>query len=633
MCGISVICSASRSARVSQLLRSMHAPIAHRGPDGEGGLLFDGQEARRFETVDAMPALEASAGFAFRRLKIVDLSARAAQPMQSLGSGNWIVFNGEIYNYRKLREQLEAAGHRFASESDTEVILAAYDEWGTDCFQRLEGMWAIVILDVARRMLIASRDRLGIKPLYWSISDGMLLLASEIRQILAVTQRSEANVPLVMRYLRGNRLPCYDETFFAGIRSVPAGSWFQVPVGMPIATPEFHSFWSLRRIVAPQVNGDASARYTLARTEFATLLQNTIESHRHADVRVGSLLSGGLDSGVIASILSQTAGEEVPTFSFGFRDRAPGWCELPFVDAIVQANRRLLPHETSFDADWLAANAARVIRALEEPPLALPALAQFRTFELCRAYDTTVVLDGEGSDEILAGYVPYQRALLVDFAMRRRPLQFAAELRAIARRQDRTAPGILYDFFVAPSLRRLRAKSPAWLAAPPAATREAVDKSDDSSLVNRMLYDATRWGNVKIVLSYTDKNAMAHSVEARVPFMDHRVVEYAFSLPAEFKAGHGDRKRVLRDLGRSLLPPAVTERKDRMGFATPDHLLMSGRFDDVVRATISDDSFLSLPLFDRGEIRRFVSSPDADPRTRWRLYALATWRKEFNVSI
>ncbi len=615
----------------------MHAPIRHRGPDGERFLVWDGSEALASDTAGELRGKPGVVGLAFRRLKIIDLSERAAQPMRSARSGVWVVFNGEIYNFRKLRDELRRAGHEFNSESDTEVVLAAYNEWGSECFRRLHGMWAIALLDPARRRVVLSRDRLAIKPLYWAVDGDAFLFASEIRQILAATGRAAANVALLSRYLRGNRLPCYDETFFEGIRSVPAASLAELSLDGPSEwSPRFQQYWTLRDTVARPVNANSVAQYQSVREEFEDLLRDVVRTHQQSDVRLGSLLSGGLDSGVLAALLSESTSDSLPTFSFGFRERAPRWCELPYVDAIVRTRPNLEHHETTLDPEWLAANARRVMRTLEEPPLALPALAQYRVFELCKEHGVTVVLDGEGSDEVLAGYAPYQRALLIDFARDVRLGRLLGELHAIARRQGRSSPGVLFDFFGAPLLRRFRRHSYAWLNGSRVAG-ESIDYSRDRSLVNRMLYDATRWGNVKIVLSYTDKNAMAHSVEARVPYMDHRIVEYAFSLPAEFKVGNGDRKRILRDIGRTLLPPAVTERKDRMGFATPDNILISGRFADLVREAIRDPSFVSLPLFEQQALAQFVDDYDRgrhdDVRAIWRLFAVAAWRDEFSVTM
>src|SRR3954447_15177296 len=231
MCGISVLLDPIASPRSVARLLAMHGVIRHRGPDGEGFLLCDDQGSVTHVTrPDALNGATAvpRVGFAFRRLKICDLSTAADQPMGSADGKTWVVFNGEIYNFRELRRELEARGHTFRTSGDTEVVLAAFEEWGERCFEHLDGMWAIVILDLNRNRLVVSRDRFGIKPLYWMIDQsGALLLASEIKQLLGATEgeRLRSNRPLIMAFLRGVRYPTLEETFFQGVRSVPPASW------------------------------------------------------------------------------------------------------------------------------------------------------------------------------------------------------------------------------------------------------------------------------------------------------------------------------------------------------------------------------------------------------------------------
>src|SRR5712691_3544466 len=222
MCGISAVIGSMPAHTASMRAAAMHAPIRHRGPDGNGFLLVDdAMRASSATAVEALPAEgRAVVAFAFRRLKIVDLSEAAAQPIRTTRGSAWMVFNGEIYNYRELRRELSSLGHTFRSSGDAEVALAAYEEWGADCFARFDGMWGIVIADLAHRKVVASRDRLGIKPLFWCRDTEGLLLASEIKQILAATRRTTANAALTVRFLRGHRLPSFDETFFEGVRSV-----------------------------------------------------------------------------------------------------------------------------------------------------------------------------------------------------------------------------------------------------------------------------------------------------------------------------------------------------------------------------------------------------------------------------
>jgi asparagine synthase (glutamine-hydrolysing) len=649
MCGISVLFDRYAAPGAETALATMHAPIRHRGPDGEGFALIDAAGAARLVPARRPGGPEAggmAVGLAARRLKIIDLSEAGAQPMASPDGKHWLVYNGEIYNHRALREELRGLGRVFQGASDSEVALAAYEAWGERAFERLDGMWALVIVDLRRRRLVVSRDRFGIKPLYWACDGRRLYLASEIRQILAArAARPAANAPLVRAYLEGARMPCLDETFFEGIRAVPPASWFEVPLDAePIPPPRFALYWDLAAFSCPEPERPRVS-YPEAVDSLAALLGESVDSHRIADVTVGSLLSGGLDSSILTSLLMERAradGRECPTFSFGLGPGFPEIDEFPYAEALVAAER-LVNHRTTLDARWLIAHARDGIRTLEEPPLALAALAQYRVFELCRAHGATVVLDGEASDEIFGGY-PYQRRLVLTDRLRRgcvRP--FARELGAAARREGRSPWSLLADHFVAPIGRRLRPRrrwlAPGWGARADRGEIEAAlaDRGHDPAALNRQLYAALKWGNMKIVLPYTDKNAMAHSVEARVPYLDRRVVEFAMSLPDHYKIGEGDLKRVLRDVGRRRLPRAITERRIRMGFATPDAQVFRGPSWPTLRAVLADPAFLGSPCFERAGAASLVADFERgrhdDVRAIWRLYALATWCDVFGVAL
>jgi asparagine synthase (glutamine-hydrolysing) len=647
MCGISVLLDRRAAPDGPATLARMHAPIRHRGPDGEGFLFVDGEgRAQRPGSADtAAPPAGLQAGFAFRRLKIVDLTDAAAQPMASPDGALWIVFNGEIYNFRELRLELQAAGRAFRSTGDTEVALAAFEAWGERAFGRLEGMWAMVVVDLRHRRLVGSRDRFGIKPLYWAARGARLLLASEIKQILAAEEgRPRANHSLVARYLRGVRLPCLEETFFDGVRAVPPGTWFEVALdGDTVETPVFRRYWDLSDHYCRDGRRRPEA-YADALDRLRSLLAEAVASHDLADVTVGSLLSGGLDSSTLVGLqsgISATRGRSLPTFSFGFAGAPPELDELRQVDAVLE--RYPVPsHRTSFDARWVAAHAPAVVRTMEEPPLSLAALAQYRVFQLCREHGATVVLDGQGADEIFAGYGYHQRALLVDRLRRGRVGDFLRELRALERTHSVSALGIAADLVVRPALRRLA--GPDGVVATgfggdglSAEMTEALrDRGHDSSLVNRRLHYDVRWGNVKVILDYGDKNAMAHSVEARVPYFDRRLVEFAFSLPDDYKVDGSQRKRILRDVARRLLPASVTERPERTGFAVPDGPLI-GELWPGMKEVVGDDAFMRHPCFDRARLQSFVAGFDPgrvrDRHAAWRLYALGLWIHELGASL
>jgi asparagine synthase (glutamine-hydrolysing) len=640
MCGISILLDPAGSPNFASRLIAMHAVIRHRGPDGEGFLVADKDGAvTRTETADRLAVAAAPhVGFAFRRLKICDLSDAANQPMGSADQKTWVVFNGEIYNFRELRAELETLGHVFRTHGDTEVVLAAYEQWGDRCFDRLDGMWAIGILDLRRNRLLVSRDRFGIKPVYWKIdSGGAILFASEIKQILASTEgeKRRANHPLIAAYLRGFRYPTLEETFFEGIRSVPPATWCEIDLAAP-AAPRFQPYWDLADFTAAH----NKLSYDEAVAQVEARLASAVASHRQADVKVGALLSGGLDSSTLVGLAHRNGAPKLPTYSIGYRDAAPAFCEMPYVDAMTRRDG-IENHETTFDAAWIADNTDRILWTLEEPPLAMPAFAQYRMFEFCAEHGATVILDGQGADEITGGYPYHQRAFIKQRLLRKQPLAVWSELRAIARRERRPAIAVFYDFFLRHYVQRRRPQT-SWIADAGPRTNDPdfaharADYGRDPSLVNRQLYFDVHWGNVKIVLGYGDRNAMAHSIEARVPYFDRAFVELLFSLPDTFKIGDGDRKRALRDVARRYVPPEITERGDRMGYGTPDEAMIRGPLSDIMADAVNDPAFRAsgwiVPEATDRFLLDFREGRHNDFRAIWRLFALSRWARRFSLT-
>ncbi len=644
MCGVSAVLDRAAPPDTAAALAALSAPIRHRGPDGEGLLLL-GPDGRFDEGALARQpgATGVLAGLAFRRLKVLDPSEAAHQPMLSPDGRHALVFNGEIYNFRELRHLLEGRGRAFRSRGDAEVVLAAYEAWGTDCFASLEGMWAIVILDLRRRRLVLSRDRFGIKPLHWARQGSRLLVGSELKQLLAAREgRPGPHERTLARFLRGNLFPCVEDTFFEGLRAVPPATWCEVPFdGGSIEAPEFRTYWSLsdyrcaRPESPPLGYGDALARV-------GHTLGAAVETHSMADVVVGSLLSGGLDSSLITSVgaeRARAAGREWPTFSVGLGDQGP-LDELPYARSLVEQDG-LVNHAAVLQPGWFAANATAAIRALEEPPLGMAALAQYRVFELARANGATVVLDGQGADEVFGGYPGHLRILVRHRLQSGRVLDALRELRAIAARQERALVPFVAEYAWTGIARRVRpdfSYLDADFGAEPEPSEEAAarDFSADPSPVNRELYRSVRWNNIRVVLPYSDKNAMAHSIEARVPYFDRALVELAFSLPDTFKVGGGQLKRLLRDVARRRLPRMITERKDQTGFALNELAWLRRDLWPAVHEATSS-GLLRSALFRPGRAQRhlddFAAARHDDFRAVWRLYALAVWADAFSVRL
>jgi asparagine synthase (glutamine-hydrolysing) len=317
---------------------------------------------------------------------------------------------------------------------------------------------------------------------------------------------------------------------------------------------------------------------------------------------------------------------------------------MPYVDSVI-AQHHLVNYETTFDPAWIRDNTARVIYALEEPLLGIPPLAQYRVLQLARERGSTVVFDGQGSDELFAGYPYHQQMYLVDLWRKRQLRTFTTELRAIKARDGGSPLAFFFRQMVLPSVsRRLRNpnRPAAWIE-PRFATRtdaeysEAMrDRGPDRSSVNRQIHFDVRWGNAKTVLGFGDRNGMAHSLEVRVPYFDRRLVEFAMTLPDHYKVGHGDRKRILRDVARKRLPRKITERGDRNGFAVPTEKWMRNGLWPAVKETVTDSSFRSAPFFRPDALQRLLTNYQSgrsdDASAMWRLHSLAIWKSEFGVT-
>ena len=536
MCGI---CGFT-GRRDPVLLRAMAASIRHRGPDDDGF----------FETD--------SASLGFRRLAIIDLDT-GAQPMSTDGGLLHIVYNGEVYNYRELRAELEAEGRRFTTKCDAEVALQAYAQWGPAAFQRFNGMWAIALLDRrgAQPELVLCRDHFGIKPLFYAAHDDRVVFASEIKAILEdPTFPRRVDEQQLYEYLRFGLYDHNDLTFFAGIRQVAAGAYVTVaPSG---ATRETR-YWT------PVVSEDADPDPK----EFLRLFTRAVERRLVADVPVGTCLSGGLDSSSIVCVMDRLLAQHVPdSVSLGDRLKTfsavfPGdpIDERRYVEAVLAV--------TSADPTWVQPTSEQWLGELEtwvwhaeEPMITTAPYAMWSVMRAANA-KVTVLLDGQAGDELLGGYVPYQYVYLRQLLRERRYREFAVEsakardtVGRLARRRlwegrHRVAVGSL-----------LRAE---WTRG----KKRPDDPRIQDDLKQRLLQDLTTF-SLPSLLRYEDRNSMAHSMESRLPFLDQELVEWILRLPASAIVSGGWSRRIMREAMRGILPEAIRQRRRKIGFTTPE---------------------------------------------------------------
>ena len=591
----------------------MLACIAHRGPDGVRQVIRDGR-----------------VGLGHRRLAIIDLSEEASQPMRS-ASGCEVILNGEIYNYLELRAELTGGGAAFHTSSDTEVLLAAYDRWGVECLGRLNGMFAFALYDPSRRTLLLARDRFGEKPLYYHrAGDGSFLFASEIKALLAhpsVPARPERQS--VYRFLRHKLTELDPATFFEGISALPPAHFLEL--GVDGGHEVLRRYWSL------DASGQDPRPHAELVAAYRDVLQDSIGIRLRADVAVGSSLSGGIDSSALVGYLARGRHvERQHTFSARF----PGWSldEGQYI-ADVAALSGARSHEVEPIPD--PADLERVVWHQDQPFGSLSIYAQWSVMRLAQGEGVTVLLDGQGADETLAGYHFYFAALFRYLFRTGRWLQLAREMRDFSAahgpgrlsslafyalpasaadrlRSVRKAPGIAKSF--------ARAQAPSMSAQirPAAGYRTDLDQSLASTLTETMLPG---------LLRYADRNSMAFGREVRLPFLDHRVVELAFSLPWQMKLSRGRTKRVLREAMREYLPDSVRGRTDKIGYAPPQAAWIRGPLCEWAEDLLASQRFAEREWNDapavRGMWRAFRDGKDRLDGDLWRFLSVEAWARTF----
>ena len=642
MCGLSAIVEFEPGNQLIHDLLAMHERIPHRGPDGEGFTVVDANwRATSARTVAELPTSAVAnlrLGMAFRWLQIQDPGEAAAQPMASPDGMIWLMFNGEVYNFQEIRQELGQLGHRFASVSDTEVILAAYRQWGCGCFSRLNGMWAMVLLDLRDRKIIISRDRFGIKPLFYYRGKNRLVIGSEVKQLLAAGAPAIANRAAISRFIRNLRPETSEETFFKDIFVQPAATFAEISLegGAEIS---FQTYW---RLDPPAV---AMLPLEKACTKLDDLLTRSALEHVVAQAPLGHLISGGLDSSLLAALTAPNYSrrrERGLGISMVLATKLNGYDESTYIDQVVTA-LKFQSVKAEFSSVWLKANIDRITKAQEEPVAGMAVAGQFLVYETAARHGARVVLDGQGADEIFAGYPRHQHTVLKDYARRFSPLTLLRELTSLWR-HDAKFFGDLWRLRIVPrvahGLGRSKSLPSRDFLRPEAneafSNRKSQARQDfQSTALREELLNDILAGNLRPVLAMTDRNSMAHSIEARVPYVDRRIVEFAFQLPDSYKIGGGKRKRILRLIAERYLPQAIVSRVDRIGFGAPIERWLMTDFRAELTALPDDDVFTSSTLVDPFRLRHyidgFLGGRHNDSGTIWRLYAIAAWARVYAV--
>jgi asparagine synthase (glutamine-hydrolysing) len=587
MCGIAGIWHRSGQAVDAALLERMGEILRHRGPDG-AGVWLDGE-----------------VGLANRRLAIVDPSPAGNQPLGLPERGLWLTYNGEIHNYVELRRELEACGVEFRTHTDTEVVLHAYAEWGAEAFERFNGMWALGLWDARERSLLLSRDRFGIKPLCYSIRGDRVAFASEPKAILAAfPEERTPDCGEIERFLDGRFTDTGAETFFANVRNVPAATCLHFSRDGVERT----GYWRFEP-------GDESPMPD-AEERFRELLRDAVRVRMRSDVPVGACLSGGLDSSAIAALVDVPADRPMHCFSL----RYEGWRDDESRFAARAAGDRFVLHWVSPEPGDLLGTIRKIVWHHDAPTPIRGRLGGWHVLEEAGRH-VKVVLDGQGGDELLAGYSRFVLPYLAD-RIRRPDLRLVREAADLARIESRSR----LWFLTLASIRALRS------------ARERRPEGPYRSRLNNALWRELRSEGLPEVLHAEDALSMAFSVESRTPFLDHRLVELCFSLPFTEKIADGWTKSLLRRSLAGVVPQEILDRRRKLGFASPAAAWLR-REESMrsVRELLLDRRCLERGLFDRGSLERALRAFERGPSLYaahrvgrvWRWITLELWFQQF----
>jgi asparagine synthase (glutamine-hydrolysing) len=662
MCGITGIAALNGHPVDLSVLQRMNDVQAHRGPDGEG-FIVSWPESHGFcsaflrHTSQGHGAPAARVGLGHRRLAILDLSERGLQPMTAGASGAWIVFNGEIYNHLELRAELEARGRFFETRTDTEVLLQAYLEWGEQCLEHLEGMFAFAIWDGARGKLFCARDRLGIKPFYYAMPRDHFIFASEIKGLLPFPGlESVADDEAVLGFLIHGNCDYRERTILRGVSALPAGHALSLNLASRQLTR--WCYWK------PSPRSDWSSLGDDARVELLrSLLVDTTRSHLISDVRAGSCLSGGLDSSAVVGLIGKiwkeqpeaasAIGDRFHTFTscYEYPELDERQYALAVANAIGASPTLVFPSPSDF---WESFSSMAWHQDM--PFSGLSFYAQWRVMRAAKEAGVKVLLDGQGGDEVFGGYAKFRYAYLASLLRQGRLGTAASEAWASVLQRDlyildirrgyRYLPGPLRSLLGVDSLlqRVLRAdrvravadeSTPAtrwWRHATGASTNKGELSTVQAVQIEDLLVDT-----LPFILRMEDRSSMAFSIEARVPLLDRRLVEFGLSLPDHQKIQGGFSKFAVRQATSGLMPEHVRMRRTKLGFAGADQRWLNGELrpqvTDLIEGGLRCDRYI-----DPAPLRKWYRSPESRSAnveafgSLFRVLALEMWMRAFQVS-
>jgi len=624
VCGFVVVLTRDASFPRA-VLDTMRDRLAHRGPDGCGSWIG--------RTPSGVVAL------GHRRLAIVDLSPAAAQPMFNTDGTLAIVLNGEIYNYVELREELRARGVSFRTQSDTEVLLAAYETWGENCLAHLNGMFAFAIWDGRRDLLFAARDRFGEKPFYWSrLPDGGLAMASEMKALFAHPSiEPEIDHEALQRFAEGGPLIPAETTLFSAVKCLPAATaWLIDPTGRVRRT---WRYW-----VPDYENVRPDYREAVAVEEFRHLLEQSVRQRLRVDVKVGACLSGGLDSSTLVGILAglRKRPEDVLNSTISARfDDDETISEGPFIDALIRHARVAATFVSPTGADLV--DESRLLHWHQEIPfLSASIYLEWCVMRIARQQNSVVMIDGQGADELLAGYQFYFQLRQIDLMETGRvasligeSVRFNRRLQRATRRyldsRRRINPRIGYSLAQLSEMffRTWRPSGEPRAAQAASDLRPGVPAPRPGNTLRRKLASELQYDMLPNQLHSADRSAMAFGVETRFPFLDHRLVDFCLGLPDEAFFRNGWQKYILRRAAKGFVPGSIQWRADKVGYAAPMDAWMRGPMREWGYERLQSGPASRLPYFDREHVARcweeFQAGTADHSWELWRWISIGEW--------
>ncbi|MFI5145388.1 MAG: asparagine synthase (glutamine-hydrolyzing) [Ignavibacteria bacterium] len=608
MCGISGIFNINGAPVDEQKLIKMNELIHHRGPDGQGVFVDN------------------NLGIGSNRLAIIDLRKIADQPMYDASGRYVIVYNGEIFNYVEVRAELVAKGYKFNNNSDTEVILNAYIEYGENCLEKLNGMWSFAIWDKQERKLFCSRDRYGIKPFYYYKDNNIFIFGSEIKQLLYLGVPKIPDEEIIYDYLVFNFIDHTEKCFFKNIYKLPAGHY----INASDKTFEVKRWYNL----STEKDNHTESKQLISK--FGEMLHDSVRLRLRSDVEVGSCLSGGLDSTSIVCLMHDILKEEnktanQKTYTACYDDKEID--ERKYVEEVIKQTSStkyyLFP-----DSNELLEDFDKLVYHQDEPFNSSSIFSQWCVFKKIHETKIKVVLDGQGSDEILLGYFSF-----FPFFLKRRminPISFLNEyFRGIATSQLGFSKfSANFAYFNTPFIRYKHVKNEALKVI----NQDFLNSFDRKGLFHRMngaknleINRLANLWNISLpsLLRYEDKNSSAFSVEARLPFLDHRLVELIFSLPFQLLIKNGWTKYILRESMKNKIPDDIRLRKGKLAFSVPQKRWF-GEIKQNVENTFGD-GFVSSRYLDRSGVNNLLHGSIGNDKLLFRAYALERWMRVFEI--